>query len=137
MSADELRALAARVCAEPPSRDLDGLIYMATRPAPQRLPVSWKVLPDTGQIYAWSHPPPHAPGTGGVWARAPEYTTSLDAAASAMPEGWHWGVLDNGQAYVTRPEHGRSTVQAATPAAALTAAALLARAADMEARHDR
>lgn len=140
MTAAELRALARRVCEEQPSRELDGLIYMATLPAERRRPVDWKVIPETGQIYAWNRPPPHARGTGGVWARSPEYTTSLAASASMMPVGWAWGIAHGGGEPVRMVMERESRVEglpdvvAPTEPAARVAAALLARAADMEAR---
>lgn len=158
MTAAELRALARRVCEEQPSRELDGLIYMATLPAERRRPVDWKVIPETGQIYAWNRPPPHARGTGGVWARSPEYTTSLAASASMMPEGCglevrrYWLSKSISHAY-DQIKHGPGDGVAwsvvalwgiagecaviedcPTEPQARVAAALLAMAADMEAR---
>lgn len=85
----DLADLIARLeVATGPDREMDGLIFMATLPPDRRRPTDWRVLPDTGQIYAWNAPPPHAPGTGGVWASAPAFTASLDAALTLLPEGW-------------------------------------------------
>ena len=73
----------------------------------------------------------------------PEYSVSLDAAMTLVPEGWNWfagsakgarAYVENGQsAFIgigTRPNPDRLwfEVTAATPALALTAAALRARA---------
>lgn len=136
----ELLALAERVEATTkPDRELDGLIYMTIRSTTQRLPPSWKVLPDTGQIYAWNRPPPHAPGSGGVWAQSPRYTASIDAAASLVPPELAWTLgrnihyqcwaasanrLDN-DSVPQSVAWGQSNTHAAI---ALTAAALRARA---------
>lgn len=80
----------------------------------------------------------------------PAYTASLDAAMSLVPEGWfvdlrfrpqslidqHPAYLRMGEAAFTHPtkveNHIWRRVQATTPALALTAAALLARAAECE-----
>jgi hypothetical protein len=64
----------------------------------------------------------------------PTYTASIDAAMSLVPEGWGYSVLDrravlpgckvNAQCFTQFTQHG----EAATPALALCAAALRARA---------
>jgi hypothetical protein len=71
------------------------------------------------------------------------YTSSLDAAASLAPEGYSWRVESpGGYAYVRRPAdntvHGypKREAYARTAALALTAAALRARLAEMEARDE-
>lgn len=70
--------------------------------------------------------------------RYPTFTASLDAAMTLVPEGWDWsaGTQGNGKRghsfLLYRQEGARETVidpDAATPALALTAAALRARAA--------
>jgi hypothetical protein len=106
LAAAELRALARRVCEEQPSGELNGEVWRLTDPD------LWENLAE---------------------CETPDFTGSLDAAASLMPEGWHWEVRDDGVARSTRPENNPSRCIAQHPAAALCAAALLARAADMEA----
>lgn len=69
-------------------------------------------------------------GREGISAEVPAYTASLDAAMSLVPEGWDFSieprhalvVLDDGW------NLARFEAKAATPARALTAAALRARA---------
>lgn len=78
-------------------------------------------------------------------AYAPAYTASIDAAMTLVPEGWNWMAGERNQglcrAYVENdkpafvgfssqknPKRIWHEVTAATPALALTAAALLARA---------
>lgn len=62
----------------------------------------------------------------------PAYTTSLDAALTLVPEGWHWNVGDVGLAWVGTHESATKIVRhdgdAHTPALALCIAALKARA---------
>jgi hypothetical protein len=76
---------------------------------------------------------PFAPWTGD----ARPFTSSLDAAASLVPDGWSWSVDTHNKAgpiAICEPARGvfcRS--EASTPALALTAAALRARLAEMEA----
>jgi hypothetical protein len=68
---------------------------------------------------------------------APAFTTSLDAAMSLVPEGWHMrinGVNNSWHVSLNPTWHGAPPIRAngfaATPALALTAAALLALAAE-------
>jgi hypothetical protein len=124
MTAADLRALAKRVCEEQPSRELDGAIGAAFRPGWEAHPLAPGAIRET-----WVGINAARKATG-----CPRYTTSLDAAASLMPEGWHWEVRDDGVARSTRPENNPSRCIAQHPAAALCAAALLAMAADMEAQ---
>jgi len=56
----------------------------------------------------------------------PPYTTSLDAALTLVPEGCGWMVMSSAAKVGVWPSHG------ATPALALCAAALRARAAEYE-----
>ncbi len=72
--------------------------------------------------------------------KSPRYTASLDAAASLVPAGWHWGVAVRGDepeatGHVLAPHPDETVIQqkAPTPALALLAAALLAMAHDAEA----
>lgn len=74
---------------------------------------------------------------GGI-LNAPAYTASLDAAMTLVPEGYHWqagvgieteyGHRDKAYAWCSQEDCGELSV-AATPALALCAAALRARAA--------
>lgn len=70
----------------------------------------------------------------GEWIMLPRYTSSIDAALTLVPEGWHMsvnatvGALLQGSAAVRDRDGGPSfTSAAATPALALAAAALKAR----------
>lgn len=64
------------------------------------------------------------------WREAPAYTASLDAAMTLVPEGYDWAVFrTNGGLTVHAWCGSREDVFAATPALALTAACLRARAA--------
>lgn len=103
MDRDTLLALAARVeAAAGADRALDRAIAMAAMP------------PERRGMYVRRH-----------------YTASLDAAASLVPEGWQWVVGQNdsapvGTAFAIKDRALDAT--GATPALALTAAALRARA---------
>src|SRR5688572_1658024 len=71
---------------------------------------------------------------GGFYTGAKAYTASLDAAMTLMPEGWLWQVnlWANGasaECASVKPYEPCGRYQAATPALALCAAALRARAA--------
>lgn len=118
MTRAELEALARRVETEEPSRELDAAIWGAS-----------------GQFGYFED------FMGGD-ENAPRYTTSLDAAAALVPEGWNWSVerfvfdavmpyaKAGAKASVWRdsrnPKERIFNVEAPTPAAALTAAALRA-----------
>ena len=73
----------------------------------------------------------------GQRVRVLPYTSSLDAAASLVPDGWQWVCgqdrPENGGAWADVQPNivGVTKVRAATPALALTAAALRARLAMM------
>ena len=116
-----LLALADRVeAATGPDREMDAEIAFA---------VGWRK--SRGE---WWKPP------GGEWGLVlPTFTASLDAALSLVPEGWRWSVdftqrapyQDCGRADLYAPGSGYKPadvqdVYAATPALALTAAALRA-----------
>jgi hypothetical protein len=61
---------------------------------------------------------------------APEFTTSLNAALTLVPEGWWWGIASTGEARIWEIEKpGQFTAKAASPAMAICSAALKARAA--------
>lgn len=135
-----LNELAARVeAAEGPDRELDGEIAKG---------IGWVFNPDTGISgfwrSMWLNPEGHADYRG-----PPRYTASLDAAMSLVPEGAHWHcgrhsktgkhprtgttVDGGGDAYLT-PKNACEPVytMAATPALALVAACLRARATEEE-----
>jgi hypothetical protein len=128
---DILLALAARCEAEAPSRELDAAIFEATSGARayiKTMPFSAKNAPQDRMI------------TG-----LPHYTRSLDDDVALIPEGWAWFVEWIGSPFVEgqarlwiplqRTQHLRVeqvTAEAKTPALALCAAALRARAAQAE-----
>jgi hypothetical protein len=135
----DLRALAARVLGEEPSRELDadiwdalGLTYAAELAAKDWMR-RHKNRPRRDYLLAWS----------------PAFTASHDAAFGAMPAGWMLVIStapgknctvdaawDYGDGPEPDPENWR-TAHAEAPSLprAVTAAGLLARAADMEAAH--
>ena len=90
MTERKLLEIAARVEQEPPSRELDAEIAATTRrfygqPVPTWF-TNWdgelRAMPD-GRVVAIQ-----SDGREGPWLNASHYTTSLDAAASLMSEGW-------------------------------------------------
>ena len=106
---EELRALAERVMALTGSdREVDALVWRATVPDAQHWPDSAAML----------------------------FTASLDAAMTLVPEGLLWTMdswADGWSAGIWRPQRGWMLTpdkerKSRTPALALTAAALLARA---------
>ena len=128
---EKLNELAARCeASDGPDRDLDWMVADAIgHQAFERKVAIW---------------PPFMPGSK-LDKTVPYYTASLEAAMTLVPEGWNWmagnrdqpvarAYVNNGQlhyaGYGTRrnPKHLWSEVVAATPALALTAAALKARA---------
>lgn len=66
--------------------------------------------------------------SGGATAIAPSYLRSLDSAVSSVPEGWDWAYLDKRAIVRKAISVTHSFAEAATPALALTAACLRARA---------
>jgi hypothetical protein len=131
MNADELRALAERVQGlDGPCEVTDGVIF-------------WTLWPRGGFDMPADFPlvPTH-PAT-----IVPRFTASLDAAMTLVPDGWCWCAADykgeanpavwqgryqnaKGFASLTALDDAMTNIRthAATPALALTAAALLARA---------
>ncbi len=117
-----LRALAERVeRAEGADRDLDGAVASVVLPNVESYDGDW-----------WWGPHDDAP------LHVPAYTASLDDAVSLVPEGKVWCLFGVGygnnprsEAYV-EDDDADYPGGAATPALALTAAALRARAAMME-----
>ena len=127
--------LAQRVeWAEGASRELDAEIAVALRLVPFFNPgiyaVPLEYAPDE----------PRGPGHIGVWAipgdgtrrlchsrPAPHYTASLDAALTLLPAGWFWCVNSNGIGWAMRYDF-EVIGKASTPALALCAAAIRARA---------
>ena len=143
--ASKLLALAERVEKETgPDRELDADVFMAFG----------RDQPFRGRFQAWNCPNNHEIEHGmsmdqaiaagcPTWRAAnlfhtPTYTASLDAAMTLVPEGWSFevrcsGTGDRGQASAWNPMKapGHEEVRVmgcATPALALTAAALRARA---------
>lgn len=137
MTAADLRALARRVCDEPPSRELDRDIARILVPADAE---------DVARSsYGWSYRVFGPSGWDEEWVDAKPYTTSLDAAASLMPEGWRNVSIELGCGeqedrcccmVYDENQHIVAAPHAPTEAQARTAAALLAMAADLEARDD-
>lgn len=138
MTPAELRALARRVCEEQPSRELDcevaATLYGGN--------IVWRTGL-TGE--AWPYRRYVSSTHIGGYGKAPveNYTTSLDAAAALMPEGWvaweikcQWAceMLFCVCSLVRRDGWKQQVASATTEPQARVAAALLARAADMEAR---
>ena len=129
MTRAELLALAARVeAATGPDRELDYAILRVLKPE-----------------YAGSEWQPYADGLRHVNDSSDartlparetcpqQWTSSLDAAASLVPEGWKWWTNSTayGRCWLIVGDRVISTAQSAqcaTPALALTAAALRARA---------
>jgi hypothetical protein len=114
---DALRALIARVeAASGPSRELDEAIYGAC----WALSALWEECDRDEQAYQR--------GIG-------RYSESLDAALSLVPGGWDW-MMGNVAGAILASPNGCDVAQssAATPALALTAAALRARLAMEEQR---
>lgn len=123
MTPAELRALAKRVCEEQPSRELDAEIA-ETLGFPKQICIGDGLITEQRWV-PWN---------------LKHYTTSLDAAASLMPEGWRvYAIVDFGPdgPWVCEVQRDskpmRVNAEAPTEPAARVAAALLARAADMEA----
>lgn len=137
-----LLALAERVeKAEGPDRDLDAEIdlYLSLPEITRRGGVA---LVSDGGIHEWYGLGPPAPQRNpatGAW-RAPrmEYTASIDAAVTLVPEGWGWQIRRShtGHRAVCYLWSGSGvwspTVVATAPALALTAAALRAKAEEMK-----
>jgi hypothetical protein len=68
-----------------------------------------------------------------IWSSAlPRYTADLNAAMSLVPVGWDFAVASEGErgvaGVIRRKPHAHADAEAATPAPALTAACLRARA---------
>ena len=125
-----LLALADRIERELPSRELDSAIWEAT---------GGMTKEKEQHCWDWCHRQDGTVLTREMFieAWAPEFTSSLDAAATLIQEGSFWTILMNspeyeaavvppGAAFATEPFH---YYEAPTPAQALCAAALRARAA--------
>ncbi len=70
----------------------------------------------------------------GVWGSDEPFTDSLDAALGLVPSGCDWSAYSSGRALIWRTRHKVDVAiegRAPTPALALTAAALRARAAEI------
>jgi len=122
---EALTALADRVEREEPSRTLDFWIYVALNPGKDS---NEAIQGDIDKV-----------GIEGMW-NPHHYTTSLDSAVTLVPEGLTW--MAQGSPNVALIRRGNHLLdkkpmirgKGKTPAAALTSAALRARAADMQAR---
>ena len=131
-TADELRALAERVQAlDGPDREVDAEIAVALRIG--------KNLPDWAINWAEEWRPTiegfvvliHSDGRPGPHFSSLSLTASLDAAMTLVPDGCTWQVSTQEPgpwAWVGNDIIDPRAPMAATPALALTAAALLARA---------
>lgn len=134
MTPDDLRALAARVLGEEPSDELRNVVLVA---------LGWKM--DIEPLAAGLLPLMQSPA-GHVTSLPPNPLTSHDAAFGAMPAGWMLVIStapgknctvdaawDYGDGPEPDPENWR-TAHAEAPdiPRAVTAAGLLARAAEME-----
>lgn len=129
MTPDDLRALAARVLGEEPSEELRNAVLVA---------LGWKM--DIKPLAAGLLPLMQSPA-GHVTSLPPNPLTSHDAAFGAMPAGWRiLAIEQTDEGYTARIGRGIFIASNCyTPVAdiprAVTAAGLLARAADMEAEH--
>ena len=142
MTPADLRALAKRACEEKPSRELDDAIAFTRLPSDAEHP--------TKSIYGWKYRVFGLTGWEDEWLDTKPYTISLDAAASLMPGGW-WlhrvgevrrEIVCAGDRHqplgifrceIQHVRGGRlQCAEAPTEPQARAAAALLARAADME-----
>jgi hypothetical protein len=127
MTREEIIALAER-CekATGPDRELDAQIWVAVTPACTRRELRG-IHKATGkeQIIDETREP------DGRLIIVPAVTASLDAAMTLVPEGWGYSICPT-SALLTRStsDHG-VMARAATPALALTAAALRAKAASL------
>jgi hypothetical protein len=126
----DLLALAERVeAASGPDRDLDTeILWHVDRRrftcgywnAASGLPRELEVMPSPKGGLGWI----------GAQCSAPAYTTSIDAAMTLVPEGYDWIIGHTNGGLTIHAEVGdRQQWFANTPALALTAAALRARAA--------
>lgn len=131
-AAAELIALAERVEGlTGPNGDLDGAIYAALNPHMRPIPGNQRRFYDPALTRLNAAREYHV---AGATAYAPSFTASLDAALGLVPEGWLAG-LDIGALRATSvwlaTDSQSVRVHAPTPALALTAAALRARAAEI------
>jgi hypothetical protein len=104
-----------------PDRATDGAIWAAVQGVEllifEKPPSSGEVLSYRGSL---NHPD---------WAGVGPYTASLDAAMTLVPEGLVWDVTSTGTAWVDLTGSGEIEIaRAKSPALALTAACLRARA---------
>jgi len=126
MTAAELIALAARVEGlTGPCRETDGLIAKALNPE-----LDWVLFDD-----CWGSRCPH---DGIAFDMPKPFTASLDAALGLVPEGSWFPRIDRSSPSEWRVNIGHANygpgvnAKAPTPALALTAAALRARAAELQ-----
>lgn len=121
-TAETLNELADRVEREEPGRELDAAVLIACG----------HQAVNRGQRMGWEY----RPNRVGIWRSMPSPTTSLDAAVTLVPKDCGWQVSVNEhrcEVVIVHPsrfrEVGRAITKHPRPAAALTAAALRARAA--------
>lgn len=104
-----------------PDREIDCLIQEWRFP---------ELTPDMRVMYYGDPTGEHVRDEGQTFVRSPSFTASLDAAMTLVPEGYDWAVFrTNGGLTVHSWCGNREDIFAATPALALCAAALRARAA--------
>jgi len=117
-----MRDLIARLqAAEWASRQLDAAISDA---------LGWVLVCDNaGRPQHWREP------DGTRHSALPEWTRSLDAALTLVPEGARWVLYSDGYAYVGPDDEPTAKWCGNTPALALCIAALRARMAQQEARN--
>ena len=128
MTPTDLRALSARVLAEEPSDELRNAVLVA---------LGWEM--DIEPLAAGLLPLMQSPA-GHVTSLPPNPLTSHDAAFGAMPAGWRICWIEQGDnGYSVTLLHFDLALVASAEATdlprAVTAAGLLARAAEMEAAH--
>jgi hypothetical protein len=129
--------LAERCEAAPgPDRDIDGWIYARLMGADPYIVGSEPGRFPQKPIYGTRLDVMQSIGgkDGADYCGAPKFTASLDAAMTLVPEGWHWSVVSDDCAAVFKRTERKlyaalHDATAITPALALCAAALRARAA--------
>jgi hypothetical protein len=121
----ELLKLAERCeAATGPDRELDKLIHEALGNCVHRETEYYAVQSDTGFTCKACRKDTYG-------FTIPKYSASLDAAMTLVPEGWAWSLNSGaaGECFArVSPKSRLTVVDAATPALALCAAALSARA---------
>src|ERR1700743_1640458 len=104
------------------SRELDAEIWLACVPGATREQWSYRHIA-TGRLCHVDETRQLQADGRRKWVIVPSYTASIDAALTLVPDGWIWDVISTGTAWVMLDDV-QETARAATPALALTAAAL-------------